>query len=456
MCYKIRHLSAKSKHYLTTINIFPSVSPSSDEHELSSQRISTRLFIVIFITLFIALLLYISLITIPKTIIVKAPSFDRYSNLNSEDSLTLTCPCSKISINYAKFIHVEYTLHQVCSSIFVSELWINYLKNSVPKTIPVIDFRLTGISSFRALKIFCTLINSTIFNGLIDFYSNQHVSALLVTQQLLKSQIESSTDKFRLSMIDIFSLSFAKIRSTTHANGLYSVRGAGLSMLIQSNNTLNDARNYIRSNTQNYIPDMMLISSDSCNCHFSSTCIFPFSIYGNYSGSPSLFDVPDFYFGCYAIESLLQSKLKCFYNQSCIDELTHYMSSSISMNITALNASLSRRYSVNSTIQELVEDLMIEEWNVSVMYKTYYNECQPIQCTYKVETRNNFIYILTILFGIGGILATVLKLIVPRLVKFARKKRRWQQQAPGKIKSKTKVESTDVTSRTKNRLIDNH
>jgi hypothetical protein len=70
------------------------------------------------------------------------------------------------------------------------------------------------------------------------------------------------------------------------------------------------------------------------------------------------------------------------------------------------------------------------------MYESYYNECQPTQCTYRIETRNDLIYIVTTLFGIVGGLITVLKLVVPRLVKLVRKKRELPGPATGKKKSK--------------------
>jgi hypothetical protein len=82
---------------------------------------------------------------------------------------------------------------------------------------------------------------------------------------------------------------------------------------------------------------------------------------------------------------------------------------------------------VNSSIKELVDKLMIEQWDVSPLYETYYNECRPTQCTYKLETNNDIIYIITTLFGVAGGLSTVLKIIIPRLIKLVRKKR-WQQQ----------------------------
>jgi hypothetical protein len=140
-------------------------------------------------------------------------------------------------------------------------------------------------------------------------------------------------------------------------------------------------------------------------CHFGDTIKKP------------LFIVPGFYIGCYVIEALLQSTLECFYDQECINQLQSYIFWSPSINPRVLNASLSSVYSINSTIGDLIDNLMIEEWNVSTIYETYYNECHPTQCTYKLETKNDIIYIFTTLFGIAGGLITVLKFFIPRLVK---------------------------------------
>ncbi len=146
--------------------------------------------------------------------------------------------------------------------------------------------------------------------------------------------------------------------------------------------------------------------------------------------------MPNFYTGCNVIESLLQSTLECFYNQQCIDGLKGQISSSSSVSVTALNVSLPSVYFMNSTIRELLHNLMIEQWNVSPIFENYYNACHPIKCTYTLVTNNNLIYIFTTLFGIAGGLITALKFIVPKLVKLMRKKREQQQAVTGKIKSK--------------------
>jgi hypothetical protein len=417
---RIRHLFVKLKRYLLTFNMFPSVPPSTDEHELCTQRISTRLFVFLLIVLLTILLLYTSLKTIRKTVNLQRTTVAQYERLYSRYSQTLTCACTKISINYDKFVHVNYTLHQLCSSIFVDQRWIDYLARSIyfETTLSVADFRSTSLSAFQALRAFCELTNSTISDNLIQFYSRQYVSASVIPFKLFQSETKSLIGQFRLSMINSFLLSLLIIRNTTQANALLSGRFTNYKL--------------IRLQNDFHLEPIAKIYK-ACDCASSSTCIDQSSIY-KYPSEIRLFNVPGFYTGCFAIESLLQSTLECFYNQQCIDELQVYLSSSPRMDVTALNSSLPSNYSTDSTVQNLVNNLMIEQWNPSSMYERYYNECQPTQCVYNFQTRNNVIYIVTTLFGIVGGLSTVLKFILPRLVKILRKKKEHPQAVTSKSK----------------------
>jgi hypothetical protein len=106
------------------------------------------------------------------------------------------------------------------------------------------------------------------------------------------------------------------------------------------------------------------------------------------------------------------------------------------MNITALDSSLPSQYFVNSTVEDLLNTLMIEEWNSTQLYDQYYDECQPIECTYTIETRNNVIYIITTMFGIVGGLITVLRCVVPQVVKLVIKRNLLLSSTSGKIKMK--------------------
>ena len=213
------------KYYLNNLNFFPSKPPSTDENELRRQRISTRIFIIIFSIAIVILLFYTSLIKVTETINIKEPPFTQYVRLNSNYSQTLTCPCSKISINYGKFLQIEYTLHQVCSSKFLSNDWIDFLH--IPrKHIAYLDgFRAIGTMTFQALKTLCDLINQTINNSLTQYYSNQYISASVIPQKLFESETKLLVDGFRSTMANNFLLSLSMIRNTTQANALISTRG---------------------------------------------------------------------------------------------------------------------------------------------------------------------------------------------------------------------------------------
>jgi hypothetical protein len=393
----------KLKDGIQNLNIFASVPSSIDENELRTERISTRLFIFLWIFSMTILLLYTSLIISTKTFTVKTPSFADYSDLYSTYNQSLTCPCSNISITYNKFIRVEYTLHQVCSSIFVDETWIGYVLRPVGTDFVVDDFRMNSIPTFQAIKMLCKLINSTIFNSLTRFNSSQYVSAFVVPKESLRTQIESLTDKFHSSIANTFSLSFAMIQDTTQANALFSIRQTNYYPTIGPDGL------HIFMNQKSY---------NGCECVISSECAVPARFYKD-RDALEFFSVANFYVGCNLLMSLLQSTLECFYDESCLDQLKSHIVSSLPLNVSTLDGSLSNRYSANSTIQELVDNLMIEEWNVSTLYERYYNECKPIQCIYKIERRNDIIYIVTTLFGIVGGLSTVLRFVVPKFVKLA-------------------------------------
>ena len=373
--------------------------PSTNELELRTQRISTRLFILSLSLALMILLLYTSLESITKTINVKKPTRTEYLELYSKYSSTLTCPCTEISIKYGKFLHVEYKLHQVCDSIFVTNKWISSLQTG--GSYWVNDFRWVGPNTFLFLEGLCELIQDTISNSLIQFYSTQYVTASVTSLRLFQAQTQLFFNQFNSSITNSFLLSLYMIGNTTQANHLYS----GLST------------NYFTYVANGYLVQTYPYSYSNCNCDISSKCIEQSSIRSQ-SDDASLFNIPGFYYGCYVIESLLQSTLQCFYDQNCIDNIQDYLSSTSPINVTALDPSLPSLYSENSSIHDLLDKLMIEEWNVTKMYDAYYSECQPRECSYTIQSRNDVIYIITTLIGVVGGLTTVLKLVVPRLVKF--------------------------------------
>ncbi|CAF1411108.1 unnamed protein product [Adineta steineri] len=392
----------KTRFFLQNFNLFPSIPPSTDEYQLRNQRVSTRLFIILLTVSLLILILYTSLINVTQTVNINAPTIAQYSQLYATYPQTVTCPCTKISITYDKFLHFQYTFHPVCNSVFVTNQWFDYLTASYQYTpVYTFDFRATASSTFQALNAFCEIVNQTIVNRLVQFYASDYISASVISSQIFQVQTQSLISNLRQTMNNDFTLSFSTIRKTTQSNALLTGQLTNYYLYQLSSSILTN------THPQSY---------GNCSCGSSATCISQSRIMDYYSGTIYLY-VPGIYIGCYIIETLLQSDLQCFYNQSCIDELQPFLASSSLMNVSALDKSLLVRFVENSTVQEVMDELMIETWNSSIMYESYYNECEPSECSYTVDTKNGAIYIITTLIGLVGGLITVLKLIVPRMVK---------------------------------------
>ncbi|CAF1031674.1 unnamed protein product [Adineta steineri] len=234
-----------------------------------------------------------------------------------------------------------YSLHQVCNSIFVSDAWIFYLAMTNGATLYGDDFRVTSPYAFRALLMFCELVNNTIANNLVQFYSNQYFSRSVIPLALFEEQTEVKVFQFISSTTNNFLLSLQMIRETTQVNALFS----GLQTNYQLYSSTGSGNVFVTAKTY-----------DGCSCSLSDTCIQQSSIY-NYNTTTILFNVAGFYTGCNVIESLLQSNLECFYNQTCIDKLQNYLQSSPTY-VSALSSSLYSRYLETTIINDLLDNLM--------------------------------------------------------------------------------------------------
>jgi hypothetical protein len=137
----------------------------------------------------------------------------------------LTCPCTHISIGYDSFFNIHYSVHQVCQSIFISQIWIDYLTLPFEYMSSVIfesDFKRIGSFLFQDLNSFCQLTNETISNNRLRFDDNQYVSMSLVSSQVFRSQTDLLTNEFISSTKSDFISSLDLIRDTTHGNNILS------------------------------------------------------------------------------------------------------------------------------------------------------------------------------------------------------------------------------------------
>jgi hypothetical protein len=116
---------------------------------------------------------------------VETPSYDRYQSLLSTTTNDVSCSCSQMSITYGQFLSFSPRFHQICNSIFIEDVWLNWLfENIFASLVYIFDWRYVSSASFNILSKLCALSNSTVYDA-IDRFENQ----IFVSNRLLEEKI---------------------------------------------------------------------------------------------------------------------------------------------------------------------------------------------------------------------------------------------------------------------------
>lgn len=97
-------------HELYALNFY--TSSSTDQEEIRTEVIATRVAIVLLTGSLVTLTLYSSLTVTFQTITVVKPTFAKYQSM-FEKYPDVSCPCSNIALVQSAFIKVEPRYHQV-------------------------------------------------------------------------------------------------------------------------------------------------------------------------------------------------------------------------------------------------------------------------------------------------------------------------------------------------------
>ena len=76
-----------------------------------------------------------------------------FNQLRSDHGETLSCPCSTTFIAYENFVLNNLSIDPLCSSIFVSEQWIQSLYVPVASSFLMMDFRTTAYSQVSSIAL---------------------------------------------------------------------------------------------------------------------------------------------------------------------------------------------------------------------------------------------------------------------------------------------------------------
>ena len=81
-----------------------------------------------------------------------------------------------------------------------------------------------------------------------------------------------------------------------------------------------------------------------------------------------------------------------------------------------LNANIASRFNQTSTIEGLLSDLFIEQWNAQYSYSAFFNGCNVSYCSYAISERDSLLMIITTLIGMFGGLDVGLRLLLPFVI----------------------------------------
>jgi hypothetical protein len=388
------------KDKLLQLNLFKSELSWDDDRLGRREIITTRIFLLTLLLAVVVLIIYTLIDTQTRIVTVLSPSQQQFDQLrlSPQSSATLDCFCQNIIVPYDSFISIEPHYHQLCSSDFVASnsTWIYLLYSSeAGEQYSYDDFRLFVMPQFRALISLCTLAKETVNEAINQFSTNIVTNERVQSPETIEIQAESALDQFLLSTPRTFIRTLDFIRYMAQGNGIVSTVLSNWHFLSGS---LDDEYPCLWAEPRYY-------GDDNCSCATNAMCTSQASFNGS--------NVPGFRVGCYPLEALFQSTLECLYNVTCIDQLkSMYNQSNITFN--PLDATLS---SPNMTVQSLLDVLLIERWETSVVYENYYATCTPLSCVYTFSGQVSLVYTVTTIIGLYGGLSVALKVIIPLLVK---------------------------------------
>ena len=153
----------------------------------------------------VILLLFTSLSSQTTSVKVPNPSLSVCKRLQDLYPDTLKCPCSNVMVPYNTFISLSATLHQVCSSDYVTESWISLLLLLEANPDGTASWYGVGSRHFHLLSTLCQLANETIADAINRFGIQSVVSSNVLTELDFKAQLNTTLNQFLQSMIIDFS-----------------------------------------------------------------------------------------------------------------------------------------------------------------------------------------------------------------------------------------------------------
>ncbi|CAF0758693.1 unnamed protein product [Adineta ricciae] len=404
---KIMIVLHELKDTILMLNIFHN--KSNDIESIRRQRISTRVYLVIFSMSVYIIAVYFIYSNTTAVQSVQKPSEDEYDKLFMSYASSLDCPCRKISIDYKDFVGITRRFHSVCSSDFtVKSEWRDYLSRRTHADLrDRRDVRGNGQAYFSLLSTLCQIAETAVENANNRFLHSAFINIQLMPKADFQNQIESIFSQFRGITLAKFARTLQLTRDVLNGNAFVS------------SHSLN--WEWWRDLSRDFytLPARPIVTENGCSCGTRSDCTQSGGVY-NAIDQYQVFAMPGLNIGCSAVETLLRSTLECLYEQKCIDSLIRHIAANSGgnprINMSSINSSMSSRFQKNTSIKYIIDELFIEDWYINSSYSSFYNQCAPVTCSYKIQVDDYVIYTTSKILGFYGGLTITLRFSIPIIV----------------------------------------
>ena len=374
--------------YFLELNLYKN--STSDDTTIHKERLATRVYTVALAGA--SLLILVAAASVRRTVnrIEYAPSHARFSQLANTYPNTLSCPCVKFAIAYERFVSARAEFHPVCSSEFVEQRWINTIfMPQNQSSLFTDDVRATLTQFWQIVAGLCVVSSRTWMETMTSFGASRLLSPMAATEQVIASQVGAGLNKHTASSRTKLTHNLLVIRRTIDGNQIVSAMGTNVYLHYPSNASSGDS------------PKMSPRVFGNCSCL-------------NVQGCPRLASVinsdrvevlvPGMKVDCLIVDSTLASTLECYYDHACLSLLHGPLSNSVKL-------LSSRHFASKSTVQMLVDEMMIEEVTHDIRFDLFFAQCNPAYCTYSYTHRFDAVFVITTIIGLFGAESFVLKLL---------------------------------------------
>lgn len=263
------------------------------------------------------------------------------------------------------------------------------------------DYRRFLSAHLQFLQGLCRLSIQSVDSLIEQFLSSLFITAQLLSPEDFHSRLASVVEETVSNAPVTFNRLLTLSRIVNDGNALISRYGTNFDYVLNWNNF-----------EFNYAWTRAVVYDHDCSCGKFLNCTT--QAYFIEESLSTMVSVKGMRVGCTPSESFYLSTLECFYDQSCLDLIQHY--TNFSQRLTPLNQTM-ERFSINATVNELINNVFVAKWNTTTDYSSYFSKCSPLVCSYTYVEPFNPLYAITFLLSLQGGLSIVLKWTCPRIIR---------------------------------------